>query len=153
MSEYLWLPTLTNNQGGSVRLGCSPTVLLRSRLARLHVEDRMWITPSSAFHKCSAPSASSRLATCGLHAQSCSFHTELISSPLCPETINLIWSVLHTIMRVHLHVKQHPIHLLRISTWSQTYRCYGMAAWVLFRLGPKALFTSKTTLCLGIIPT
>lgn len=42
----------------------------------------MWIIPSSASHRCSAPSSSSRLVTFGLKAQSCLFHTGLTS---CPE--------------------------------------------------------------------
>lgn len=76
----------------------------------------MWIIPSSALHRCSALSSSSRLVTFGLSTQSCLFHTGLIS---CPELTNLLWSVLHSTMKVYLHVKQHATYLLLISTWSQ----------------------------------
>ena len=86
---YLWLPTLTDNQGSRVR---HPNILLWGWLAYLQGEDKMWI--SSALHKCSAQSVSIRLVKFGLKAQSCSFHTGLLSSH-CPELLNLIWSVVH----------------------------------------------------------
>lgn len=86
---YLWLPTLTDNQGSRVR---HPNILLWGWPAYLQGEDKMWI--SSALHKCSAQSVSIRLVKFGLKAQSCSFHTGLLSSH-CPELLNLIWSVVH----------------------------------------------------------